>query len=230
MVYSPFDLRIRAWLWTLSPKLKIKEPPPVATQRFSWPLSVNPEWVITAICSGDGAARVEFTSPNLDPGSTYRIDYVCTQDHESVSCVWKFNNGGSLLLCPFCSVQFSSFITRECCISNVVEVFMQVLGPINRGIRWQHHHWAVNGIAITSFSGWTNFFSQGPPQWTEVCSWRMELADVFLLRFRFTALEKNHVTVSSIPKAAVYQYIKTSVFLYMSNRSGWVVVGHVQPL
>ena len=49
-------------------------------------------------------------------------------------CLESLAMGGHYYYVHF--AQFSSLclITQECCISNVVEVFMQVLGPINRGM------------------------------------------------------------------------------------------------
>ena len=65
---------------------------------FSLPLAVNPDFTITANCSEDGAARVEFTSLGSS-NIRYRIDYVCThEDSEPVSCVPTFQSQSSLAI------------------------------------------------------------------------------------------------------------------------------------
>ena len=74
--------------------------------------------------------------PNTNPqyGSQhvalFKLYLVIVEFVEIRHCSESLHTCSMCVLCPPSLVQF--IITQECCISNVVEVFMQVLGPIDR--------------------------------------------------------------------------------------------------
>ena len=90
--------------------------------------------------------------------------------------------------CSVCSMyvpsQFSSvhfdLITLEYCISSVVEVFMQVLGPTNRGWRWLHH--------------WTHL---SYPKWhcSNLFSWKSK----FLFKAHHPSTNKSYLKSTAEP-------------------------------